>query len=112
MCDKLRFAQVFLALLATLLSVVPEMRGLNGFKIAEIELLEPVEKQETQESFAPKLRISENIEDSVVSGAPDALIRGLSLALSDSAHLRRCAESWTPSKRTAGAHPPTGPPAV
>ena len=110
--DKLRLAQVFLALFATLLSAVPEMKGLHGFKIAEIELLEPIEKQATEESAAPKHRISEDIEESVVNGAPDARIRGFSLALSDGAHLRRCAESWTPLKRTAYAHPPTGPPAV
>jgi hypothetical protein len=110
--NKLRFAQVLVALLATLVSAVPDLRGIHGFKVAEIELFEPAERQATQETAAPLLRTSEDVEEFFGDGAPDARIRAMRLALSTGEHLRRCSESWSPFKRHVCANPPTGPPAV
>ena len=68
------------------------MKGLHGFRITEIELVGPIEKQATQESAAATHRILEDIEESFGKGAPDTQIRGFRLALSDGAHLRQCAK--------------------
>jgi hypothetical protein len=108
---KLRLAQVLLALLATLVSAVPDLRGLHGFR-GEIALLEPIEKQDAQESVAPQARTTEDIEEFLGNDAPAAHIRGFRLALSDSAQLPRCSQSSTPGRRHICAHPPTGPPAA
>lgn len=110
--EKVRLAQVLLALLATLFSAVPDVRGLHGFRVGEVELLEPAERQQTQESASPLARTAEEVEEFFGDGGPDARIRGVRLALSDGAHLRRCAQSWSPTWRSGCAHPPTGPPAV
>ncbi|MBX9758096.1 MAG: hypothetical protein K2Y29_04910 [Beijerinckiaceae bacterium] len=108
--NKLRLAQVFVALLAMLVSAVPDLRGVAGYRSGEIALLEPLEKQEARESVAPQTRAIEDVEEFLGHDAPGARSAGFDLALSDGAHLRRCAQSWTPSRRHSCAHPPTGPP--
>jgi hypothetical protein len=110
--EKLRLGQVLLALFAMLFTSVPDLRGLHGFRIGEVELLEPAERQQTQESASPVARTFEDLEEFFGDGGPDARIRAVILALSDGAQLRRCAQSWSPTWRSGCAHPPTGPPAV
>lgn len=110
--NKLRFAQVFVALLAMLVSAVPDLRGVTGYRSGEIALLEPLEKQEARESVAPQARAIEDIEEFLGDNTPGSRSAGFDLALSDGAHLRQCAPSWTPLRRHACAHPPTGPPAA
>ncbi|MFN3889025.1 MAG: hypothetical protein ACK4MV_01415 [Beijerinckiaceae bacterium] len=112
MRDMMRMAQVLVAVLATLLSAVPEMRGLQGLRVGEIELFEPAERPQTQEAGALAARATEDAEEFFGNDAPDARIRGVRLALLDGADLRGCADSWFAPKRPGCAHPPTGPPTV
>lgn len=109
---KLRLAQVLVALLAMLVSAVPDLRGVHGYRSGEIALLEPAESQEARETAAPQARTTEDIEEFLGNDAPGARTSGFILALSDEDHLRRCAPSWTPARRHSCAHPPTGPPTV
>ncbi len=108
--NKLRLAQVLVALLTTLACAVPDLRGVHGYRIGEVEILGPAERQTTQESVAPIARTIEEVEEFFGDSGPDARIRGVRLALPDGSQLRRCAQSWTHSRRLGCAHPPTGPP--
>lgn len=101
-----------MGLLAVLVTAVPDMRGLHGFRWSEVELMEPAERQAPQETAAPLARALEDAEEFFGNDAPDARIRSVRLALSDGAELRRCADPLAASPRHGCAHPPTGPPTV
>jgi hypothetical protein len=108
--DKLRLAQVLVVLFATLLSAVPDLRGLHGLRFGEVELAGPAERQQTQESSLFLSRTIEDAEEFFGNDSPDAHIRGVRLFLSQDSNLRRCANSWSPARRSGCAHPATGPP--
>ena len=101
-----------MALIAILAAGLPDLRGLHGLRLSEIELFEPAERAPVEESASPLARTSEDAEEFFSDGAPDARIKGVRLALSNSAHLRRCANSVALTKRQDCAHLPTGPPAA
>ena len=110
--NKLRLAQALMGLLAVLVTGVPDMRGLHGFRLGEVELMEPAERQAPQETAAPLARASEDAEEFFGNDAPDARIRNVRLSLSDGAPLRGCAVLRAASGRHGCANPPTGPPTV
>jgi hypothetical protein len=108
--DKLRLTQVLVALIATLLSAVPDLRGLQGFRFGEVELAGPAERQHTQESSLLLSRTIEDAEEFFGNDEPDAHIRGVRLSLAQDLKLRGSAASWSPPRLSGCAHPATGPP--
>ncbi|MDP2357095.1 MAG: hypothetical protein Q8M31_13685 [Beijerinckiaceae bacterium] len=108
--NKLRLAQVLVALLTTLACAIPDLRGVHGYRSGEVAIFEPAERQVTQENATLIARTLEDAEEFFGDGAPAGRIKGVRLALTDGSYLLRGAQSWTQSRRLACAHLPTGPP--